>query len=127
MSYVDTNQALARAAQVAWTDPTANTALPPLARLTAALRAPLLPVIGFAELSAGDDAAEHHQAWAREILASSRQMLAVLDCTSALAAGRPPTTADAATLASATEAVAALRQLMQQGHDHASGAADCHQ
>jgi hypothetical protein len=94
-------------------DPLAYAAHPPLARLTSALRAPLLPVIGFAELCAGEATPAERQAWASEILAASRQFLDVLDCTLALAAGRTPATADLPTMAAAADAVGALRSLLQ--------------
>jgi hypothetical protein len=94
-------------------DPVAYAAHPLLARLTSALRAPLLPMIGFAELCAGEATPAQRQAWAAEILAASRQHLAMLDCTLALAAGRPPTTSDPAMLATAAAAVGALRSLLR--------------
>ncbi len=93
---------------------------PPLAILASALRSPLLPVIGFADLiTAGAPAAEV-QAWASEISTSSRQMLAILDCTLALAAGRTPPMVDSQTLAAAQDAVAALRQLLASAPSVAS-------
>ncbi len=126
MSTLPTAVAPARTPLLAGADPADYAALPPLARLTAALRAPLLPVIGFAELSAGDATAEQQRAWAAEILAGSRQVLAVLDRTLALAAGRPPTTTDRATLAAAAEAVAALRVLIQPAVTAGPRDGDCH-
>jgi signal transduction histidine kinase len=55
---------------------------PPLALLAEALREPLIPIIGFAELLTQEplppDAARRY---GQEVLASSRQLLAVLDAT----------------------------------------------
>ncbi len=127
MSHISTPHLRTDTTLLAATDTADYAALPPLARLTSALRAPLLPVIGFAELSLGDALPDQRQAWAVEILNASRQVLAVLDCTLALAAGRPPGTTDAATLATAAEAVAALRALIQPGPGEANRDADCHQ
>jgi hypothetical protein len=101
-------------------------ALPQLARLTSALRAPMLPVIGFAELAAGEASSAQRQAWALEILVASRQVLAILDCTLALAAGRPPATSDLATLAAGQDAVAALRTLIQPETTSGFPAPECH-
>ena len=127
MSYVPPSAALHMAPLTTSADPADYAALPPLARLTAALRSPLLPVIGFAELSCGEATAEQRQAWAQEILEASRHLLAVLDCTLALAAGRPAATGDQATLGTATEAVAALRALILPTSAPTVQPAECHQ
>ncbi len=112
MSLSQTLPELPDAALADAADLVAYAAHPALAQLTAVLRAPLLPVIGFAELCAGEATPAERQAWAGEIVAASRSLLEVLDCTLALVAGRPTTTTDRPTLAAAATAVGALRCLL---------------
>ena len=126
MSHMQITPAMTPAPTIAAADAADYAALPSLARLTSALRAPMLPVIGFAELAAGEATPAQRQAWAVEILAASRQVLAILDCTLALAAGRPPATSDVATLAAGRDAVAALRSLIQPDAPAGTPASDCH-
>ena len=85
---------------------------PPLAVLVAALRAPLVPVVGFAELIASTSTQAEVGTWAAEISASSRGVLAVLDASLALAAGRTAPNEDPEVWACAAEALAALRKLL---------------
>lgn len=86
---------------------------PDLALLTDALRAPLIPIIGFAELLAitvpPGKAADH----AGEVVAASRHLLAVTDHFLALAAGQALSAcSDPALAATAAAAVAAARRLL---------------
>lgn len=91
----------------------AHAANPALATLAQALRAPLLSAIGYAELVAQAESAAESRRWAGEMLTASRELLAVLDCVLALAAGRtPPCAASPDAVAAAEDSIAALRCLL---------------
>ncbi len=113
----DTTAAPCRPAEAA-----AHTANPALATLAHALRGPMLPVIGFAELL-DEMPGGGNQAWAHEVLTSSREMLEVLDCTLALLAGRASPEASTGARAAAEDAVAALRHLLRENTTDDCGAA----
>ena len=102
----------------------AQAANPPLATLAQALRAPLLPVVGYAELMADARTLPEAQRWAAEILLASRELRGVLDCTLALAGGRAvPHNAAPQAQSAAEDAVAALRRLLAPTVDCATD--DC--
>jgi hypothetical protein len=90
----------------------AHAANPPLATLAGALRAPLVPMIGYAELIAQAEVSATSRSWAEEIVASGRALLAVLDCTLALAAGSAPPPALPEALAAAEDTLAAFQRLL---------------
>ena len=90
----------------------AHAANPPLATLAQALRAPLLPMVGFAQLIAHSEASPEIRGWAAEILSNGTSLLGVLDATLALAAGHAPERTSPEALAAAEDAVAALRRLL---------------